>query len=397
MRDLTTVDLFCGAGGISQGFRQAGYKCLFANDVDGDALRTFTLNHPGVDVSSTPIEELDPRQVRRRMGLRSGELDCLLGGPPCQGFSINAPGRFLDDPRNSLFRHYLGFVREFGPTTLMLENVPGMLSLARGHVLTRIVGELEGLGYAVVYRILFAAHYGVPQERWRLVILASRHGPAPSHPRPTHAAQGRANFTGGRSLTLRTDGSDRHLAPHVSVEEAIGDLPPLEAGRGDEVSPYPGPPHSDYSAAMRLGSKLVLDHVAPRISPINLARLRHIEPGGSWRDIPDDLLPAGMRRARKSDHTRRYGRLQPDGLAGTVMTKMDPHWGPAFHYSQNRTLTVRESARLQSFPDRYIFSGSRVSQYRQIGNAVPVLMAEAIARELVSSVFSGTRQLAVTR
>jgi DNA (cytosine-5)-methyltransferase 1 len=131
---------------------------------------------------------------------------------------------------------------------------------------------------------------------------------------------------------------------------------------------------------MREGSSQVFNHFAPRISSINIERLRHIPPGGSWRDIPFDLLPAGMKKARASDHTRRYGRLRSDGLSGTVMTKMDPHWGPAFHYSQERTLSVREAARLQSFPDRYRFSGPRVSQYEQVGNAVPVLMARAIGQ-----------------
>jgi DNA (cytosine-5)-methyltransferase 1 len=130
-------------------------------------------------------------------------------------------------------------------------------------------------------------------------------------------------------------------------------------------------------------------HVAPRISGINLKRLSHIKPGGNWLSIPFDLLPSGMQRARRSDHTRRYGRLAPEGLSGTVMTKMDPHWGPAFHYDQHRTLTVREAARLQSFPDRYVFSGPRVAQYEQIGNAVPVGMARALALTVRRHILAG--------
>jgi DNA (cytosine-5)-methyltransferase 1 len=146
--------------------------------------------------------------------------------------------------------------------------------------------------------------------------------------------------------------------------------------------PYSRPAHSEYAEKLRTGSRHVLNHQAPRISGINLERLTYIPPGGSWRDIPHHLLPAGMQRARRSDHTRRYGRLSPDGMSGTIMTKMDPHWGPAFHYHQDRTLTVREAARLQSFPDTYEFLGTRGSQYEQVGNAVPVFMARAIADEI---------------
>jgi DNA (cytosine-5)-methyltransferase 1 len=133
---------------------------------------------------------------------------------------------------------------------------------------------------------------------------------------------------------------------------------------------------------MREGSTSVLNHYAARLAPVNLKRLQHIPPGGSWRDIPFDLLPAGMQKARRSDHTKRYGRLRSDGMASTVMTKCDPHWGPVFLPDQDRALTVREAARIQSFPDRYRFLGSRVAQYEQVGNAVPVYLARAIAGAL---------------
>lgn len=385
-RRLTSIDLFCGAGGIAEGMRQAGFDCLFANDVSTTALETFHINHPNTKIVHAPIEELDARQARLDCGLGRGELDCLAGGPPCQGFSINAPERLLDDPRNSLFRHYLRFVDELKPRTIFFENVPGMLSLGNGAAVSVLLDELVKRGYDCSQRILFAAHYGVPQERWRLIILASRVGPAPDHPLPRHRASGRANFRGGRTLTFRSDGDfGPNVKPQVTVSEALDDLPPLQPGEGAEELPYDQPAHSKFAGQMRFGSSAVFNHFAPNIAQVNVQRLRHIPPGGSWRDVPRDLLPAGMKRARRSDHTRRYGRLVDDGLAGTVMTKMDPHWGPAFHHRQDRTLTVREAARLQSFPDRYRFSGSRVSQYEQVGNAVPVLMSRAIGVELLKS------------
>ena len=383
---LTCIDLFCGAGGITEGFEQAGFRTLYGNDINQVAIETFQLNHPGACADSRPVEQIDPRAVRVQLGIPRGELSLIAGGPPCQGFSINAPERFLEDPRNSLFRHYIRFVDEFEPKALLLENVPGMLSLADGRIFERIVREFTKRGYDVSAKILFAAHYGVPQERWRLIVLASRFHGAPNHPEPTHYAVGRANFRGGRTMTFRLMPLDRQrLKPAVTVEEALADLPRLRMGRGGECVRYDREPRSDYAKSMRNPAGETYNHLAAVLSPQNVARLGHVKPGGSWRDIPRDLLPEGMRRARLSDHTKRYGRLRADGLAATVMTKCDPHWGAVFLPDQDRALTVREAARLQSFPDRYRFLGSRVSQYEQVGNAVPVLMAKAIAGAIANT------------
>jgi DNA (cytosine-5)-methyltransferase 1 len=381
-RGMTTIDLFAGAGGITEGFRQAGFNCLFANDFNDWAVETFRLNHQGVPVFGGPIEELDALRIMREIGLVRGELDCLVGGPPCQGFSINAPERFLEDPRNKLFKHYLRFVDAFHPKTFVFENVPGMLSLACGEVFQRIFREMEARGYLVEAKVLFAAHYGVPQERWRLILLGTRIGLAMQHPTPRHFLQRRANFSGGSTLTFRLDESHQtRLRPPATVRDAILDLPaPLPSHMEDVGIAYnEGLYLGDFASAMREGANLLFNHVAPKMSEINRERLKHIRPGGSWRDIPHDLLPAGMQKARRSDHTKRYGRLHPDGLASTIMTKCDPHWGPVFHPTQDRTLSVREAARFQTFPDRYRFLGPRVSQYEQVGNAVPPLLARAVA------------------
>lgn len=314
--------------------------------------------------------------------LARGELDVLVGGPPCQGFSINAPERFLDDPRNKLFRYYEGFVEEFQPKTFLFENVPGLLSMDDGKVFQQIIRIFTALNYRVSAKILFAAHYGVPQERWRLILLGSRLGEL-AHPVPTHFACGRANFRGGNSMTFQLDPAARlALLPAVTVGDAIGDLPALAMGEGAEVIGYTTDAHSRYAEAMRNAIGVTFNHYAAKLSKQNIERMKHVKPGGSWRDIPHELLPKGMQRARKSDHTKRYGRLRNDGLSGTVLTKCDPHWSTVFLPDQERTLTVREAARFQSFPDAYKFFGSRVSQYVQVGNAVPVLMAKAIAEQL---------------
>lgn len=380
---LTTLDLFCGAGGITEGFREAGYRCLYGNDCMPEAVETFSENHPEALGDTEDIEKVDPAKVRGRLGLKKGALDVLVGGPPCQGFSINAPDRFLTDPRNKLFKDYLRFLEEFEPKAFLFENVPGLLSLGDGKVFRQIVREFEEHGYHVTAKILFAAHYGVPQERWRLILLGSRMSSPIEHPAPTHYATGRANFRSGGTLTFQLSEADKdRLLPAVTVGEAIGDLPRLEMGEGAETVGYTNEPHSAYASRMRNSLGVTFNHFAAKLAKQNVERMKYVKPGGSWRDIPHKLLPKGMQRARKSDHTKRYGRLRNDGLAGTVMTKCDPHWGTVFLPDQERSLSVREAARFQSFPDGYKFLGSRVSQYVQVGNAVPVLMAKAIAMQI---------------
>ncbi len=347
-----------------------------------EAIDTFSFNHPETWADAQDIEEVDAGDVRKRLRLAKGSLDVLVGGPPCQGFSINAPERFLRDPRNKLFKDYVRFLKEFEPKTFVFENVPGLLSLGDGLVFRQIMTEFANHGYHVTAKILFAAHYGVPQERWRLILLGSRVAEI-GHPEPSHYATGYANFRGGGVLTFQLDESDRkRLRPAVTVWEAIGDLPRIEIGEGAETVGYTTDMHSDYANEMRNPQGITFNHFGAKLAKQNIERMRYVKPGGSWRDIPHHLLPKGMQKARKSDHTKRYGRLENSGLAGTVMTKCDPHWGTVFLPDQDRSLTVREAARFQSFPDRYRFLGPRVSQYEQVGNAVPVLMAKAIACQL---------------
>jgi DNA (cytosine-5)-methyltransferase 1 len=310
----------------------------------------------------------------------------VAGGPPCQGFSINAPKRSTADLRNHLFREYLRFVAEFQPRTVMIENVPGMVSFEGGATLDAILESLKQLGYDADVRILYAPHYGIPQTRWRTIILGGRDGlnPEALFPEPLRSAPVRVNFTaqfGGRSLVALPRSLE--LPSHVTVRDAIGDLPVLGNGElGAAEKPYGSAASNPYQQLMRVGSTGVTCHEAPRLSKINMDRLAFIPPGGNWTDIPEALLPQGMRMARRSDHTKRYGRVDPDGLASTILTKCDPHWGAYFHYDQDRAFTVREAARIQSFPDSYMFCGSRVEQYEQVGNAVPPLLGAAVGRAI---------------
>jgi len=380
------IDLFAGAGGLSEGLREAGFESLYANEVVPRYAETYRLNHPGAVVDPSDIRDVSAGEVRSALGLAVGELDLLAGGPPCQGFSINAPIRSAGDRRNHLFREFLRFAEEFEPRAVMIENVPGLVSFQNGATLAAILKALQQLGYHADVQILYAPHFGVPQTRWRTIVLGFRDydRPLAAFPEPLTLAPVRVNFTSrfaGRDIVRLPASSE--LPSFTSVRDAIDDLPPLGNGEiGAELKAYAAPARNDFQRIVRAGSPGVFNHEAAQLSAINLKRLAHIPPGGNWTHIPRDLLPEGMKRARISDHTKRYGRVDPDGLASTILTKCDPHWGAYFHYAQDRAFTVREAARLQTFPDSYRFTGSRVEQYEQVGNAVPPFLAAAVGRSI---------------
>lgn len=368
-RSLTSVDLFAGAGGLTEGFHQAGFMPLVATDFDVSAATTFRVNFPAVPFILRSISEIPTSEFIQLAGVNSGDLDVLLGGPPCQAFSVYNHQRGFHDERSGLFREYLRVVEGLMPKVVVMENVTGMTSLGDGKAVDEIHKKLSKLGYAVEHMILKAEEYGVPQERRRIFFVGSRIGKV-TWPSSTHT---------DLDLLAKANG----VRPYVTVKDAIGDLPKIAMGEGvDELKAYTRKVTCAYQEAMRVGSDGVTNHAAPQLQEINAKRMKHIPQGGSWRDIPAHLLPAGMKRAKTSDHTKRYGRLHPDGLFSTILTKADLHWGAYILPDQDRTLTVRECARAQSFPDRFVFKGSRVEQYRQVGNAVPPLLAKAVAHSV---------------
>lgn len=362
-RHWTAIDLFCGAGGLSEGFRQAGFHILAGNDIDPFAVETFAATHSEAKVLDCPIQDVSARDLLDVADLKKGELDCLIGGPPCQGFSVYNHQRGMHDKRSGLFREYLRIVDGLLPKWVVMENVTGITSAGNGQAVESILSGLANLGYTVETRILRAEDHGVPQERRRIFFLGNRVGLPNRWPAPTHGPG---------------------LKPFVTVWDAIEDLPPLTNGEvPDQPVHYPTVPKSKYQLYLRANATQVANHVAPRLAPVNLKRMEYIPEGGSWRDVPVDLLPAGMRRARRCDHTKRYGRLRKDGLSSTILTKCDLHWGAYIHPEQDRVLTVREAARLQSFPDWSQFAGPRTEQYVQVGNAVPPLLAKQVGQALV--------------
>lgn len=360
---MTVIDLFCGAGGLSEGFRQAGFHVLAGQDFDDQAGKTFAATHPEATFVGGPIQKVTPQQLLKAAGKKRGEIDVIVGGPPCQGYSVYNHQRGATDPRAGLFREYLRIVEGIQPRWLVMENVTGITSIAGGGIVDEIKLAMAKLGYRVEMRVLKAEEFGVPQERRRVFFIATRTGAPILFPEPTHGPG---------------------LEPFVTVWDAISDLPILKNGDVEGPAPkYRKPPQNGYQALLRGDCLVPTNHSASRLAKINEERMRHIPPGGSWRDIPHNLLPDGMKKAKRSDHTKRYGRPRKTDLACTILTKCDVHWGAYIHPVQDRALTVREAARLQSFPDFFEFQGSRTEQYVQVGNAVPPLLGKRVAESVL--------------
>jgi len=379
--------LFAGAGGLAEGFRQAGWEILAGADCDPHAAATFRLNFPDAVLYEEPVRRGLATRLLKDLRLKPGRLDCLIGGPPCQSFSYNNHHRSASDERARLFETYLHLVSVLRPKTLVMENVPGMLTIGDGAVLDAVERRLARLGYATATRIIFAEEFGVPQTRRRVFIVATKHGeagrliPGGSHGPITKPAPKTNPY-----VHQWKPRADRPPAPLVTVWDAISDLPRIGNGGGSMKSEYKKEPRTAYQIRARHGSRALFNHTSHELTDTLVKRIEAVPEGGNWRDIPRRLLPAGMKRARKSDHTKRYGRLRRRELASTILTKCDPHWGAYVHPTQDRTISVREAARLQGFPDRFVFAGKYVCrQYEQVGNAVPPPVAKRLAHRIKAS------------
>jgi DNA (cytosine-5)-methyltransferase 1 len=381
MGSPTAVDLFSGAGGASLGLVNAGFDLRLAVDADPVYALTHTANLPG-EFLTADLRGVEVDKVLSAAEVAPGELDLLFAGPPCQGFSMIG-ARVVWDERNNLFREVLRLAQGIQPRCIVIENVPGLVSLAGGAYLRAILDGLQTLGelgYTAACAELLAAQYGAPQMRWRLIIIGWRSDlgipGGYGFPRPQEGLGSVGDLLPNCTITRQqTQG-------FVTTREAIGDLPAVDAGQ--QAATYVGPPAGTYQVGMREGLGVELfNHYAARLSQPNLARIAMLGPGQDWRDLPWEMLPASMQRALRKDHTRRYRRMTWDGIPRAVITRFrDPKSGEYTHPEQNRTITIREAARLQGFPDRFVFQGDRSSQYEQVGNAVPVQLAKAIAEEV---------------
>ena len=380
----TAIDLFSGVGGLSLGLRNGGFQVRLAVDNDAACEATHRRNLPEIPFLRADIQHVSSHEVRLAASLSGGELDLLAGGPPCQGFSIMGQRELLD-PRNSLLHHFIRVAEELRPKTLLIENVPGLATLAHGAVLREIGDAFDAVGYSVDVAELLAAQYGVPQMRWRMFFIGWRRDLASNggFPAPTHGAWGIGELVPNRTVTAQA------AEGFLTIRDAIGDLPPVDAGR--TARRYDSTPNGPYQHAMRLDASDELhNHYAARLAPQNIDRIGHLAPGDDWRSLPVGLLPPSMRRALRKDHTRRFRRMQWSGVARSIITRFrDPKSGEYIHPEQHRTISIREAARIQSFPDWFVFEGTNSQQYDQVGNAVPPLLAKAIGLELHDMLTAG--------
>ena len=340
---MNAIDLFCGAGGLSYGFEKAGVNILLGIDNDAMALKVFEKNHKNAKSICGDITQLHYNDIKELIG--DTTIDLIIGGPPCQGMSLSGPRKF-DDPRNKLYLSYIRFVQEIKPKAFVIENVPGLVSLFKGQIKNSIIERLTNLGYKVGYRILCAADYGVPQSRKRVV------------------------FVGLKKEFFDFDRIKEE--DMVTCEMALSDLPPLIDSLGEDPAEYETLPQNEYQKLMRKNSVQVRNHIAAAHSEKVRSIIALVPDGGNYKDLPDEY------RNTRNFHVA-WTRFRSDKPAPTIDTGHRHH----FHYKYNRVPTVRECARLQSFPDDFIFEGNKTQQFRQVGNAVPPIMAKAIAEALL--------------
>ncbi|MDE7411699.1 MAG: DNA cytosine methyltransferase, partial [Paramuribaculum sp.] len=341
---------------------KAGFDIIGGLDIWEPAIKTFQLNHPDAKTYKGDIRDFNAADIRKDLKLDKGELDCMVGGPPCQGFSKNVPSvyRFLEDSRNQLYKDYIRFVDEFLPKIVVIENVAEIYNAFNGEIRRQIVLHLEELGYMVAVKVLFAPDYGVPQRRSRCFFLATRNGKKPYFPEPTHQ---KANAESLFSINKT----------YVSAWDAICDLPELENGEGALVMEYDKPAVNDYQRFMRRDSGLLHDHITRELKGVQLERMRSLSAGQGIKDLPPEIRPKG-------GYSGAYGRLDFDNVAQTITRWcFHPGSGRYGHPKNARLITIREAARLQCFTDDFVFSGTYIEKAAQIGNAVPSLIMYTMA------------------
>ena len=387
---LKVLDTFAGAGGFSLGFEMAGAEVIGAIEIDSWACETFATNHPNAKVIQGDISLLSDKEIKA--AFKNRIPDIILGGPPCQGFSIaNKKNGDPKDPRNSLFQEFIRLGRLFEPKIMIMENVPNLIKARTSDkklVIDIIVAELEAEGYTVDYKILEAVHYGVPQIRKRLVVVASKTPLKSPFPKRTHISKGDEDLF-----------SDK-LKPCPTLWDAISDLPLIEAREGSEELDYVFPAQNEYQKTLRRNSKKLFNHKSMNHSKRLVERFASMSWGDSTNDVPDHLRPRKRNTTEFSEkiYDQNNRRMHPDKPCHTIAASFYANF---VHPYRNRNFTAREGARIQSFPDWFVFKGKptvvshkllqregrleekHLGQYNQIGNAVPPLMAMAIAQNII--------------
>lgn len=351
------LDLFAGIGGLTLGLDAAGIECIGGIDSWEEAVRTFEHNLKPLKCMKSDLTKTRVSEIEAFFGTRLGDIDIVSGGPPCQGFSTVGK-RDEKDPRNLLWTHFRDLVGEIRPAYVIIENVEGMLVMKGGRVRDSVIAGFADVGYRMKSTLLRAADFGVPQLRKRTLFLGWLDG------------------------LVEPEFPSRSVAHHVSVGEAIFDLPPL--GPGESTCFYTTPPQTEYQRARRKDVTALSNHEAAKHPESLVEILRHIPDGGNRKSIPAHLQP-------QSGFHNSYSRLSSVKPAVAITSNMrKPSSARATHPKQHRGLTVREGLRLQSFDDDFVVLGSRTSQYLQVGNAVPPLLGAAIGRAVLAAFMANT-------
>ncbi|WP_240424398.1 DNA cytosine methyltransferase [Lactococcus allomyrinae] len=347
------LDLFCGAGGMSHGMHMnPNFKTVVATDINVKLAQTMKKNNPDVKLVIGDIQKKIVKEEIINLS-KNREVNMIIGGPPCQGFSLKGKNLGLEDPRNFLFLEYLDIVKQLEPEVFVIENVKNLLSTSKGWFKNQIISAIHELGYQVSFGILKATDYGVPQTRERAIFLCSKYKKV-ELPAPT-------------------------VKKIVTVEEAIGDLAYLNSSEGEFEQEYSTNAESIYQKMMRYNSSKLYNHKASNHSKVAIEKLKMIP-----AEKGKEFLPKEMQGKQKFKTT--WGRLVWNKPSPTIDTRFDASSnGKNNHPFLHRSITPREAARLQSFDDNYIFYGKKVEIRTQIGNAVPPLMAKAIADQIYST------------
>jgi len=361
---VKVIDLFAGVGGLSYGFaHDENFEIVAANEILKNMARAYELNHPQVKMYCKDIKDFGFKDLESDLGLGEGGIDLIVGGPPCQAYSTVGK-RLIDDPRGKLFQEYYRVLKEVNPKAFLFENVKGLLSMQKGELLETIVSLFESLNYKVEYRVLNAADFGAPQIRERVIIVGTKLHTDFKFPVPTHYNPEE------NQLPLNTD-----LKPYLTLADAISDLPFIKTG--EKSFEYTSEPQNDFQRLMRKNapSKL-MDHSAPNNSAHLVKIMEMLPDGGNPKDLPEELRP-------KSGFPNTYCRLWWNRPSTTITRNLStPSSSRCIHPKAPRPLTTREGARIQCFPDDYLFYGSRSDRNLQVGNAVPTFLSKALMESM---------------
>ena len=350
---LQIIDLFAGVGGLSLGFEMAGFKVVLANEYDPSIADAYVRNRKNTNMIVADITSLD---IDTTFSEFKGKIDVIIGGPPCQGFSQKGQRKSVLDERNYLFKYYYEVVKCVQPRYFVMENVPNLLTTEHGFFKEEIYNLFKAIGYSLNSDILNASDYGVPQNRCRTCIIG---------------------YLGNHVVQMPKKHTQK-----VTVWDAISDLAFLESGEGTEEQDYPIDPQTEYQAFLRGKETVLHNHIITKHSKIALERLSMIPPEGG-----KDYLPA--EHLTKSIYSGTWTRMSKNEQSVTITTRFDtPSSGKFTHPYLNRAISVREAARIQSFPDSFVFYGNKSSQMKQVGNAVPPLLAYEMARAILNDMES---------